>query len=145
VSSSGSCGPSIPISAAEAGPDWRAVEGAIMTRQADSIDSVRRMLLGMTQADIGAAIGVTFQQAQKYEKGVDRIGASRLHQLAGVLGVPVSYFFEGTAAKADPAEDPMDDLANSASLRLAMAFTRITDAEMRRRIVSLVEELAGPE
>jgi transcriptional regulator with XRE-family HTH domain len=80
---------------------------------------------------------------QKYESGVNRIGAGRLHQLAGILGVPVAYFFEGTGGL--PAEDPMDDLANSASLRLAMAFTRITDRELRRRILCLVEELAGPE
>jgi hypothetical protein len=61
--------------------------------------------------------------------------------------VPVTFFFEDTPAKAGslPAEDPMAGLATSASLRLAMAFTRITDAELRRRIVRLVEELAGPE
>jgi hypothetical protein len=76
---------------------------------------------------------------------VNRIGASRLHQLAGILGVPVTYFFDGTSAAAGglPAEDPMAGLANSAGLRLAMAFPRITDAELRRRIVALVEEIAG--
>ena len=116
----------------------------------DSIDKhvgtrlrVRRMMLGLSQTYVGDAIGVTFQQMQKYEKGTNRISASRLQQAAGVLGVPVSYFFEGTSAKAGPAEDPMDDLANSTSLRLVMAFTRITDRELRRRILCLVEELAG--
>jgi transcriptional regulator with XRE-family HTH domain len=123
--------------------------------KADSIDKhvgtrlrVRRMLLGMTQTYIGDAIGVTFQQVQKYENGVNRISAGRLHQLAGILGVPVTFFFEGTAAEAGslPAkDDPMAGLANSASLRLVMAFTRITDRELRRRIVALVEELAGAE
>ena len=121
--------------------------------QADSIDKhvgtrlrVRRMMLGMTQTDIGAAIGVTFQQVQHYEKGVHRIGAGRLHQLAGIFGVPVTYFFDGTSAEAcPPTEDPMAFLATSAGLRLAMAFARITDRELRRRIVHLVEELASPE
>jgi transcriptional regulator with XRE-family HTH domain len=122
--------------------------GGVGKQQADSIDKhvgtrlrARRMMLGMTQTDIGAAIGVSFQQVQHYEKGVYRIGAGQLHQLAGILGVPVSYFFEGPSASADP----MDGLADSATMRLAKAFPRITDAEMRRRIVRLVEELAGLE
>jgi transcriptional regulator with XRE-family HTH domain len=122
---------------AEPAPDDRLDElrgGAVGKLQANPIDKnvgtrlrVRRMTLGLSQTDIGAAIGVTFQQVQHYEKGVHRIGAGRLHQLAGILGVPVAFFFEDTSAKSAPAEDPMDDLANSASLRLAMAFTRITD------------------
>jgi transcriptional regulator with XRE-family HTH domain len=127
--------------------------GGVGKQQADSIDKhvgtrlrARRMMLGMTQTDIGAAIGVSFQQVQHYEKGVYRIGAGQLHQLAGILGVPVTYFFEGTAAEAcPPTEDPMAFLATSAGLRLAMAFARITDRELRRRIVHLVEELASPE
>ena len=126
-----------------------------MAKQANPIDRhvgtrlrVRRMMLGMSQTDIGDAIGVTFQQMQKYESGVNRIGAGRLHQIAGLLGVPVTFFFDDTPAKAGslPAkDDPMGGLATSAGLRLAMAFTRITDAELRRRIVRLVEDLAGPE
>jgi transcriptional regulator with XRE-family HTH domain len=72
---------------------------------------------------------------QKYEKGVNRIGAGRLHQVAAVLGVPVTFFFEDTPAKAGslPAEDPMAGLADSVALRLAMAFPRITDAELMQR------------
>jgi transcriptional regulator with XRE-family HTH domain len=126
-----------------------------MAKQANPIDRhvgtrlrVRRMMLGMSQTDIGDAIGVTFQQMQKYESGVNRIGAGRLHQIAGILGVPVAFFFDDTPAKPGslPAkDDPMAGLANSASLRLVMAFTRITDRELRRRIVALVEELAGAE
>jgi transcriptional regulator with XRE-family HTH domain len=122
--------------------------------QADSIDKhvgtrlrVRRRMLGLSQTYVGDAIGVTFQQMQKYESGVNRISASRLHQVAAVLGVPVTFFFEGTATEAGspPTEDPMAFLATSAGLRLAMAFARITDRELRRRIVHLVEELASPE
>jgi transcriptional regulator with XRE-family HTH domain len=103
---------------------------------------VRRLMLGMSQTDIGEALGVSLQQIQKYEMGLDRISAGRLHQIAGVLGVALEFFFEGTVAEADPAGDPMAGLANSAGLRLAMAFTRITDRELRRLIVRLVEKLA---
>jgi transcriptional regulator with XRE-family HTH domain len=104
------------------------------------------MMLGMSQMKLGDALGVTFQQVQKYESGVNRISAGRLQQIAGILGVPVTFFFEDIPAKAGslPAEDdPMGGLATSAGLRLVMAFTRITDAELRRRIVRLVEEIAG--
>jgi transcriptional regulator with XRE-family HTH domain len=123
--------------------------------KADSIDKhvgtrvqARRLTLGMSQTHIGKALGVTFQQVQKYEKGESRIGAGRLHQLAGILGVPVTFFFEGTAAEASspPAEDPLVALGTSfVSLKLVAAFSRIPDRELRRRIVRLVEELAGPE
>jgi transcriptional regulator with XRE-family HTH domain len=141
-------------------PERPALRGGAMakraTSRATSIDKhvgtrlrVRRMMLGMSQPDIGDALGVTFQQVQKYESGVNRIGAGRLHQIAGILGVPVTFFFEGTSASAKagslPAEDPMGGLANSGALRLVMAFTRITDRELRRQIVRLVEKLAGPE
>ena len=120
--------------------------------KANSIDKhvgtrlrVRRMMLGMSQTDIGDALGLTFQQVQKYEKGENRIGAGRLQQLAAILNMPVAFSFDGTSAKAGslPAEDPMAGLANSGALRLVMAFTQITDAELRRRIVALVEELGG--
>jgi transcriptional regulator with XRE-family HTH domain len=123
-----------------------------MAKRATSIDKhvgtrmrVRRKMLGMSQTKLGDAIGVTFQQVQKYEKGMHRIGAGRLHQIASILGVPMTFFFENTAAKPGslPTEDPMGGLANSAGLRLAMAFTRITDAELRRRILRLVEKFAG--
>jgi transcriptional regulator with XRE-family HTH domain len=123
-----------------------------MAKRTTSIDKqvgtrmhLRRMMLGMTQTDIGDALGVTFQRVQKYESGVNRINAGRLQQIAGILGVPVTFFFDDTPAKASslPAEDdPMAGLATSAGLRLVMAFTQITDAELRRRIVHLVEELA---
>jgi transcriptional regulator with XRE-family HTH domain len=124
-----------------------------MAKQTNAIDKyvgtrlrVRRMMLGMSQTDVGDALGLTFQQVQKYEMGENRIGAGRLQQLAGILNMPVAFFFDGTSAKAGslPAEDPMGVLATSAGLRLVTAFTRITDTELRRRIVRLVEELVGP-
>jgi transcriptional regulator with XRE-family HTH domain len=129
----------------EWGP-WTSYAAVAMTRQADSIDKnvgtrlrVRRMTLGLSQTDIGAAIGVTFQQVQHYEKGVHRIGAGRLCRYLGGAGGP------SAAAGGLPAKEPMEGLADSAGLRLAAAFTRITDRELRRRILCLVEELAGPE
>jgi transcriptional regulator with XRE-family HTH domain len=107
---------------------------------------MRRMMLGMTQAQLGDPLGVTFQRVQKYEKGRNRIVAARLQQIADVLDVPVAFFFEGTSAKTGnlPAENPLGLLATSAGLRLASAFPRIADAKLRRRIVDLIEELAGP-
>jgi transcriptional regulator with XRE-family HTH domain len=123
-----------------------------MAKEVNSIDKhvgtrlrMRRMMLGMSQTAIGDALGLTFQQVQKYEKGVNRIGAGRLHQLAGILDVPVTFFFDGTSeAGSLPAEDPMAVLTTSEGLRLVTAFPRITDAEVRRRIVRLVKELAAP-
>src|ERR671926_591337 len=66
---------------------------------------LRRMLIGMSQEKLGEALGITFQQVQKYEKGTNRIGASRLHQIAQVLGVPISFFYEG-APEESAANDP---------------------------------------
>src|SRR5579863_10584435 len=79
-----------------------ASKGAMKTKSGNPIDAyvgarlrIRRMMLKMSQAKLGKALGLTFQQVQKYEKGVNRIGAGRLQQLAGILQVPVEYFFEG--------------------------------------------------
>ncbi len=112
---------------------------------------MRRMMLEMSQERLGNAIGLTFQQVQKYEKGTNRIGASRLQQIAQVLQVPVSFFFEGapnppgkTVGVGD-APSPAyvtDFLASSEGLALTRAFTRIKNAKLRRRIVDLVEEMA---
>jgi transcriptional regulator with XRE-family HTH domain len=112
---------------------------------------MQRMLLGMSQEKLGDAIGLTFQQVQKYEKGANRISASRLQQIAGVVGVPVTFFFEGqpglpraASREVDDAPSPdilTDFLATSDGLALAKAFTRIKRAKVRRGIVRLVEEI----
>ena len=106
---------------------------------------------------LGDALGLTFQQVQKYEKGTNRIGASRLHQISHILQVPVAFFFEGTpmlpevSAEMNEAPSPAyvsDFLATSEGLALTRAFTRIGDAKMRRSIVELVEQIAsrdGPD
>ena len=115
---------------------------------------MRRMMLGMSQEKLGDALGLTFQQVQKYEKGTNRIGASRLQQIAHFLQVPVSFFFEGgpglAAEQAGTMEAPSpsyvsDFLATSEGLALTRAFMQIKDPKMRRRIVDLVSQIAGEE
>ena len=111
---------------------------------------MRRLMLGMSQEKLGDALGLTFQQIQKYEKGANRIGASRLQQIATILQVPVAYFFEGVPEAPAPggfAEPATLDystglLSTSDGLALARAFMRIENSRIRRRIVDLVEEIA---
>ena len=116
---------------------------------------MRRMMLGMSQEKLGNNLGLTFQQVQKYEKGTNRIGASRLQQISSILQVPVSFFFEGASqlegsgqSEANDAPSPAyvsDFLATSDGLALTKAFMRIPDAKLRRRIVDLVEQIAGDD
>jgi transcriptional regulator with XRE-family HTH domain len=114
---------------------------------------MRRLMLAMSQTDLGDALGLTFQQVQKYEKGSNRISASRLQQISQILQVPVPFFFEGapaasgipkaakgTADAASPAY-VTDFLATSEGLALVKAFVCIEDAKLRRAIVRLVEEI----
>jgi transcriptional regulator with XRE-family HTH domain len=113
---------------------------------------MRRMMLGMSQEKLGDALGLTFQQVQKYEKGANRIGASRLQQISQILQVPVSFFFEGApsapghgAVGVSEAPSPAyvsDFLATSDGLALTKAFMRIKNSKLRRRIVDLVEQIA---
>jgi transcriptional regulator with XRE-family HTH domain len=115
---------------------------------------MRRMMLSMSQEKLGDALGLTFQQVQKYEKGSNRIGASRLQQISLILQVPVSFFFEGappppgkeTGFENAPSPAYVTDfLATSDGLTLVKAFMRIPNSKLRRRIVELVEEMAGQE
>jgi transcriptional regulator with XRE-family HTH domain len=113
---------------------------------------MRRMMLSMSQEKLGDALDLTFQQIQKYEKGANRIGASRLQQIAQILQVPISFFFEGSphapghAGGMSEAPSPSyvsDFLATSDGLSLTKAFMRIKSSKLRRRIVDLVEQIAG--
>jgi transcriptional regulator with XRE-family HTH domain len=115
---------------------------------------MRRMMLSMSQEKLGDALGLTFQQVQKYEKGTNRIGASRLQQIATVLSVPVSFFFEGApipdgsgGGLSEPASPAYvsDFLATSDGLALTKAFMKVKDAKVRRRIVDLVEAMVAEE
>ena len=108
---------------------------------------MRRMMLETSQTSLGEALGITFQQIQKYEKGTNRIGASRLQQIAHILQVPVSFFFEDLPlpSEALSEEGPyIDDfLATSDGLSLTKYFIRIKDPKLRRCIVELVEHIAA--
>lgn len=117
---------------------------------------MRRMMVGMSQEKLGDALDLTFQQVQKYEKGTNRIGASRLQQISHILQVPVEFFFEGAPhvpgqpraegmAEAPSPAYVADFLATSDGLALTKAFMRITDSKLRRRIVELVEQIAGSD
>jgi transcriptional regulator with XRE-family HTH domain len=113
---------------------------------------MRRMMLGMSQEKLGDALDLTFQQVQKYEKGTNRIGASRLQQIAHILQVPVSFFFEGgpneAAAASGGAPSPTyvsDFLSTADGLALTRAFMRLKDPKLRRRIVELVQQIAGED
>ena len=120
---------------------------------------MRRVLLGMSQEKLGEALNLTFQQVQKYEKGTNRIGASRLQQISRTLNVPPAYFFDGAptldeAGGVDPSHAAVaeagsayvvDFLSTTEGLILNRAFARIGDAKVRKRLVDLVVTLAGSE
>jgi transcriptional regulator with XRE-family HTH domain len=125
-------------------------------RQPDPIDKhvgarvrMRRLTLGMSQEKLGDGFGVSFQQVQKYEKGFNRMGSSRLHQAANILQVPVTFFFEGA-----PGQEKIDGkaispgyvsafLATPDGLALVRAYMRIKSSRLRRSLVNVVEQIAG--
>src|SRR5713101_8339793 len=113
---------------------------------------MRRMMLGLSQEKLGDALDLTFQQVQKYEKGTNRIGASRLQHISHILQVPVAFLFEGAPHLPGQAQGSgevpspayvSDFLATSDGLALTKAFMRIEDSKLRRRIVDLVEQIAS--
>lgn len=137
-----------------------ALENEPMKRAPNPVDKhvgsrvrMRRVLLGFTQEKLGTALGITFQQVQKYEKGTNRIGASRLQEISKTLQVPPSFFFEGLPATAMPegagfaeagtAKSVTDFVITAEGLQLNKAFTQIKDPKVRRRIIDLVIALAS--
>jgi transcriptional regulator with XRE-family HTH domain len=116
---------------------------------------MRRIMLGMSQEKLGEALGLTFQQVQKYEKGVNRIGASRLFQISKILDVPVQFFFEeaphiggdGTAARGMGEPDSeafiLEFLNSREGLELNRAFVKIGDPKVRKSVVDLVRALSA--
>jgi transcriptional regulator with XRE-family HTH domain len=126
-------------------------------KQANPIDGqvgnrlrLRRMMIGMSQERLGELLGLTFQQVQKYEKGVNRIGAGRLFEIARILGVPIQYFYESvtdqlqaTPGFAERDSQPVLEFVSSGDgLQLSLAFMRIKDAKVRKRVLDLVKSLA---
>ncbi len=134
---------------------------AVVKRIANPVDKhvgsrvrMRRLMLGMSQEKLGNGLGLTFQQVQKYEKGTNRIGASRLQHISQLLQVPVPFFFEGAPhlpgqpIGIGPAPSPayvFNFLATADGLALTKAFMQIEQPGLRRRIVHLVEEIAGDD
>ncbi len=114
---------------------------------------VRRTVLGLSQEKLGIALGLTFQQVQKYERGVNRIGSSRLYHLSQILDVPVSYFFDDMPALEEGAAPGMregpakpfepDPLAKRETLELVRAYYRITDPAARKRLFELTKAIAN--
>ena len=110
---------------------------------------LRRQVMGMSQEKLGEALGVTFQQVQKYERGTNRVGASRLYDLARVLGVPVNFFYEGLdggpiEGMAEGGQEPIvyDFIRSPEGVALAMAVSEIKDRSVRRHIVDLAKSIA---
>ena len=123
---------------------------AVPKKQANPIDAhvgnrmrLRRMLIGLSQERMGEMLGLTFQQVQKYEKGVNRVGAARLQQIANALDVPVTFFYDGDN-KAREVESLLF-LDSAFSLRLLRAYSKIKDQTVQRQLVSLMESIAANE
>jgi len=115
---------------------------------------MRRQMLAMSQGQLADALGITYQQVQKWEKGANRIGASRSQQISHILQVPVAFFFEGAPNASVPhgshgsalSMAQIDDfISDSDGLRLMRAFMRINNADLRRRLVMLVQEIADDD
>ncbi len=115
---------------------------------------MQRILLNMSQEKLGEALGITFQQVQKYEKGINRISASRLQQISQILNVPPSFFFQNATGKSTGGDETkgvsdisasqyiVDSLSTSEGLNLNRAFARISEPKIRKRIVDLVTTIA---
>ena len=129
----------------------------VQKKQANPIDiqvgnrvRIRRMLIGMSQERLGDLLGLTFQQVQKYEKGVNRIGAGRLFEVSRILNVPIDFFYEGVNAQladSEPNAMPpvMEFVSSGEGLQLSLAFMKIKDAKVRKRVLDLVKSLSEEE
>lgn len=126
-------------------------------KQANPIDGqvgnrvrLRRMLIGMSQERLGELLGLTFQQVQKYEKGINRIGAGRLFEVSRILGVPIDYFYEGVTPQSsaggfsenDSSPPVMEFVSSGEGLQLSLAFMKIKDPKLRKRVLDLVKQMA---
>jgi transcriptional regulator with XRE-family HTH domain len=155
---------SMPTTKPAAGPRSRS-RGRTPSGKPNPIDvhvgartRLRRTLLGMSQEQLGEALGLTFQQVQKYERGANRVGASRLFDLSRILDVPVSFFFDDMSEEieaasprqiaglaADPAVPDADPMLKRETIDLVRAYYRIADPQVRRRVHELAKALAGAE
>lgn len=116
---------------------------------------LRRNMLGMSQEKLGEKLGITFQQVQKYEKGTNRVGASRLQAIASILEAPVSFFFDDAPgqnsgqpqglSEDSPTSYVVDFISSAEGLQLNRAFVRINDPKLRRKIIDLVRTIASDD
>ena len=115
---------------------------------------LRRLMLGMSQDKLGEALGLTFQQVQKYEKGINRIGASRIFRLSEILAVPIQFFyddFDGAASEApgmaesDPGDAFMELLSSQEGVQLCRYFSEIRDPKVKKKVLELVRSIAENE
>lgn len=116
---------------------------------------LRRNMIGLSQEKLGESLGITFQQIQKYEKGTNRVGASRLQAISEILGVPVSFFFEDVPgadndsprgfAEESSTAFVVDFLSSAEGVQLNRAFARISDPKIRRKLIELAKVLAAGE
>ncbi len=115
---------------------------------------LRRNMIGLSQEKLGESLGITFQQIQKYEKGMNRVGASRLQAIGNILNVPVTFFFDDMPGQSDKPKGFDEEsettyvvgfLNSSEGIQLARAFAKITDAKIRRKILDLVRTLGHEE
>ena len=118
---------------------------------------LKRTILGMSQESVGKQIGVTFQQIQKYERGINRMGASRLYDFARTLGVNIAYFFEGYGdyvldddaglgmAEPDAAKFESEKINNRETLEVMRAYYRIKNPALRKRVVDLIKAMAAED
>ena len=121
----------------------------LMPKQTTDVDrlvglriTALRKARGLSQTALGTAVGVTFQQVQKYEKGQNRVGAGRLREIARLLEVPVSAFFDDNTSSDGPQEDVFSFLNAPGSVELLRAYTQIVDDQMRRDVLALVRSAA---
>jgi transcriptional regulator with XRE-family HTH domain len=106
----------------------------------------QRLVCRMSQTELANNLGVTFQQVQKYEKGVNRVGAGRLSRIADVLSVPVAFFFSGDMKVSEPSDSAhtgLSFLETAGAVRLVRAYSQMEDPQIRRALVDLAEEIAG--
>jgi|ERR1700676_277376 len=109
---------------------------------------LRRVEQKMSQSELADMLGVSFQQVQKYEKGVNRVGAARLQQVATALNVPVTFFFDDVDARANDSKREVESLLfldSSCSLRLLRAYSAVKDQAVQRQFVTLIESIAANE
>ena len=107
---------------------------------------MQRLALGLSQTDVAKRLGITFQQIQKYERGINRVGAGRLQEMANLLGVTPAFFFEDSPrlkpGQSEETPETTELLANKYNLALAQAFNKIRSRSVRRNVLDLVEGLA---